>query len=281
MSSTNLAPDPRIPSPLVAGAVRPVPLMSLYLLIFAIAAVVGIKLGSAVDPDWRFAWQSMIWGTVLGGLVLVVTFVAPELRRTFRLLYTTSRTPLKASDIALFIGLMLTWAFGAHQMLVIVPLIHWHPQFAEVMGYRPHISGAGPIFIFLWCVTSGILAPFSEELFFRGYMQNLWHYRWGLWPGILLSAAFFGAIHVQHMMFATFGGICFSLVYLRTGSLWPGTLLHGLYNLVAAPYFTNQLFFQKSPADFQSLSPWIPQLVLTVAFFPLLYLFWRRFRPNT
>ena len=280
MSPTKVISDAGVPSPPIPGSVRPGPLVTLYLLIFAISAVVGMKLGSAGDPEWRFGWQAMIWATVQGGLILLVTLVVPELRRSFRSLYAAARNPLTAGDVVLFIALMVSWCFGANQMLFAVPLIHWHPEFAGVMGYSPHISPAGPVFIFLWCITSVILAPLGEELFFRGYMQNLWHRRWGLWPGILLSAAFFGAMHFQTMIFAGVAGIFFSLVYLRTGSLWPGTLLHGLYNLAAAPYLTLPLLFEKSEADFHSPWPWIPQLVLTAAFFPLLYLFWRRFRPQ-
>lgn len=281
MSSEKVIRDARLPSSLVGGNVRPVPLMALYLLIFAISAVVGMKAGITADPEWRFGWQAIIWSTVQGGLVLLVTLLVPDLRRSLRSLYMPARPPLSAGDVALFLGVMLAWCLGAHQMLFVVPLIHWDPTLASFMGYNPHYSAASPVFIFLWCVTSVILAPLGEELFFRGYMQNLWHHRWGLWPGILLSAAFFGALHFQAMLFAGVAGIFFSLVYLRSGSLWPGTLLHGLYNLIAAPYLTGPLFFQKSEADFFSPWPWIPQLVLTAAFFPLLYLFWRRFRPHT
>ena len=259
---------------------RPGQLLFLYLLIFAISAVVGMKLGNVGETEWRFGWQAMIWAAVQGGLILLVTLIVPELRRSFRALYAPARNPITAGDVALFVALMVTWCFGAHQMLVAVPLIQSHPELAATMGYSEHISPAGLEFIFLWCVTSGILSPLGEELFFRGYMQNLWHRRWGVWAGILLSAAFFGAMHFQFMVFAGVAGIFFSLVYLRTGSLWPGTLLHGLYNLVAAPYFTIPLLFQKSAADFNSPWPWIPQLVLTAGFFPLLYLFWRRFRPT-
>jgi membrane protease YdiL (CAAX protease family) len=267
----------------VRGAVRVRHILFLYVVIFAAAGITGMKLGAGAEPEWRFAWQAVIWGTVEALLVVTLTIVVPELRRSVRILYAPSRSPLTAGDSILFVALMITSVLGVNRILFAFPLLHWRPDLAGFMGYFPHIASPSATLMLLSGVTMGILAPFAEELFFRGYLQNLWHRRWGLWPAVALSALFFGLGHVQGAVYATLGGVFFSLIYVRTGSLWPGTLLHGLYNIVGLLIgsFFGRVFFEKGPEDFASLAHWIPELVLTAAFFPLLFLFWRRFRPNT
>jgi membrane protease YdiL (CAAX protease family) len=257
-------------------------MLFLYVVIFAVAGVTGIKLGSRVEPELRFAWQAVIWGTVEALLIVLLTIVVPELRRSVRILYAPSRSRLTAGDGILFVALMITSALGVNRILFAFPLLHWRPDLAGFMGYFPHVTSPSATLMLLSGVTGGILSPFAEELFFRGYLQNLLQHRWGLWPAIALSALLFGLGHIQGAVYATLGGVFFSLIYVRTGSLWPGTLLHGLYNIVGMLIgsFFGRYFFEKGPEDFVSLAHWIPELVLTAAFFPLLFLFWRRFRPK-
>jgi len=281
MSSIHCESPGHIPAPLVSGAVRVRHILFLYVAIISVAGVMGMKLGSGVPPEWRSAWQSVIWGTVEALLIAPIALIVPELRRSIPVLYAPSRSPLTAGDCILFVALMITLVLGMNRTLVVFPLLHWRPDLAAFMGYSQHVGIPGATLMLLSGVTGGILAPFAEELFFRGYLQNLWHHRWGLWPAIALSAVFFGLGHIEGAVYATLAGVFFSLIYVRTGSLWPGTLLHGLYNIVGMLLgsFFGRVFFEKGPDDFASLSHWIPELVLTAAFFPLLYLFWRRFRP--
>jgi membrane protease YdiL (CAAX protease family) len=187
---------------------------------------------------------------------------------------------VKATDVILFLALMLSWAYGAFRTLFVFPLLHWNPDWAASMGYYEHFPAVGTAFLLLWSLSSGLVAPFAEELVFRGYLQNLWHHSRGLWAGVALSAIWFGLAHLQAAVFAAVAGVLLSLVYIKFGSLCPGMLFHGLYNLVAAPYLLGRIFAQKSADEFSTMWHWIPELVLTAAFFPLLYLFWRRFRPQ-
>ena len=57
-------------------------------------------------------------------------------------------------------------------------------------------------------------------------------------------------------------------------------LLHSLQNLIAISLILTLPFLNKSRAEVGSLSNWVPEILLTVAFVPLLILFWRRFRPT-
>jgi membrane protease YdiL (CAAX protease family) len=81
----------------------------------------------------------------------------------------------------------------------------------------------------------GILAPFSEEVFFRGFVYRCFRVRWGPAVGIVASAAFFSAIHVHPVGFLPilFIGCILAYLYERTGTLVAPISLHALNNIVA------------------------------------------------
>ena len=81
-----------------------------------------------------------------------------------------------------------------------------------------------------------VAAPFCEEFVFRGVLQR------GLMPpalssrgAVALTAIVFSAFHLDPVGFPARLelGLVFGLLYLRTGSLWPGMLAHAANNLVS------------------------------------------------
>lgn len=77
-----------------------------------------------------------------------------------------------------------------------------------------------------------ILPPFVEEIVFRGVLIERLAVRWRLEWAILASAALFGVLHADPVGACAFG-IVATLLYLRTGSLWPAILVHLANNLLA------------------------------------------------
>ena len=78
--------------------------------------------------------------------------------------------------------------------------------------------------------TLVIAAPVIEELIFRGYLLHRWARKWGLTKGVLLSSFLFGAIHSDPLA-AAMTGVLFSILYLRTQSIFAPIIAHSLYNL--------------------------------------------------
>lgn len=81
------------------------------------------------------------------------------------------------------------------------------------------------------------VAPFMEELVFRGFLFPVLERRWGMWAAVLLTGGVFAAIHIPQL--GGWGsessallsvGLIFSLVRARTGSLKPSFLMHLGYN---------------------------------------------------
>jgi len=255
-------------------------ILILYGLIFVSMYVASAKLARDIDPDLRNAWRMVVMQGLTASLVALVSLAVPELRRSLGELYLRPRATMSAGDVLLFLGLMLTWALGAHRLLLLFPLLQWDPSLFSPLGFTEHGSrpaGVSGLFILL---AIAFVAPAAEELVFRGYLLNLWRRRWGLWPGIIMSTVIFGIGHGNAIVFATVAGLFLCLSYLRFGSLVPGTLLHSAYNIIGGPFGLAPFFLEKNQSEVLEISAWMPEAVLTIAFFPLLYIFWRRFRPG-
>ena len=84
-------------------------------------------------------------------------------------------------------------------------------------------------------VVIGLLAGTAEELFFRGFMQTRLSQRWSSRTAVLVTALFFGLMHMDpvHSPLALCLGIWLGFVCERSGSLWPALLAHVVNNTVA------------------------------------------------
>ncbi len=80
-------------------------------------------------------------------------------------------------------------------------------------------------------VLACILAPFSEELFFRGFLfRGL--LRWGFWPAAALSGFVFSLAHLSTGALIPFWIVGMTLAWLawRRGRMWDAIVFHFLFN---------------------------------------------------
>ena len=78
-----------------------------------------------------------------------------------------------------------------------------------------------------------LLGPLAEELFFRGTILRRIT-RYGEVPALLVSGLLFALYHCNvYQLFYAFGlGVLLGGICLKTGSVWPGFLLHAVINFV-------------------------------------------------
>ncbi len=112
-------------------------------------------------------------------------------------------------------------------------------------------AGLPPAGVTLFILANTLLVGWSEEGMFRGLWLRGLHRSFGIWGAILGSSLIFGAMHVLNVFLtgdlrgavlqaaaAFLSGVFLAAVRLRTGSLWTGNILHGLWDagtfLVAA-----------------------------------------------
>ena len=79
-----------------------------------------------------------------------------------------------------------------------------------------------------------VLAPFSEELLFRGYMYHSLRQYKGVTFSIVITSLMFGCMHYDlfRLLPLTLVGCCLNLVSVRSGSLWGSILMHGTWNFM-------------------------------------------------
>ena len=79
-----------------------------------------------------------------------------------------------------------------------------------------------------------VVAPIVEEIAYRGVGFSLLQ-RFGEWPAIVATALLFGLSHglVEGLPVLTVFGIGIAWLRARTGSVFPGMLVHGTFNGLA------------------------------------------------
>lgn len=92
----------------------------------------------------------------------------------------------------------------------------------------------------IWPITAlavGIGAPISEELLFRGFLLSaLARWRAGFWPAAIVSNIAWTSFHLGYsiagLLEVFLGGMFFSWLLWRTGSLWLPIICHAVTNMV-------------------------------------------------
>ena len=103
-----------------------------------------------------------------------------------------------------------------------------HPKQQDIIGEFPRTTAG----IVLFVILAVVLAPFFEEIFFRGFLFRGFSSSWGWVAGACVSAAVFGIAHLQLDVFVPLFalGLALAWVYKRTGSLWTSIAFHALFN---------------------------------------------------
>jgi len=264
---------------LTQGAVKPWHVIFIVLVAYVVGGVAADKLLRVFDSGLRPYVRDGLSVSIAAVIMIAYTLVVPEFRRVLPILFRRARVPVTRTDAGWAFAVALCWGYGLYRAGFCLPALQLKPEWFSVVG----LNEAMPDFQFRYLLLLAgpvLLAPLAEELVFRGFLLNLWIARWGVWPAIIASSLFFGAMHWERTLFAGVMGVGFALVYLKYDSLWPGIALHAAYNLLTFYWLLGGLFSIKDRATVQDPSNWIPEIALAILFFPFAWLFWRRFRPG-
>jgi hypothetical protein len=96
--------------------------------------------------------------------------------------------------------------------------------------------GRGPLSMALILVLLMVVAPFAEEVIFRGVLMGSLQRRYGPSWAILGSGMLFALVHVQisTVVAIVFVGLALGWIAMRYRSIWPSIIAHSLFNGVSA-----------------------------------------------
>ncbi|TXS92104.1 CPBP family intramembrane metalloprotease [Parahaliea maris] len=105
--------------------------------------------------------------------------------------------------------------------------------------------GVPPLGAVLLVFVNTMMVGFSEEVMFRGVLFRASIERMPVWPAILLNMVLFGGVHAFNGFItgdfsaafaqsaaAAMSGLVFMAILLRTGSIWPAIIYHGLWDFL-------------------------------------------------
>lgn len=125
------------------------------------------------------------------------------------------------------IGLLIVLAVIASSLGAEVPM-----RSDGKSGGTDALTAAGGFWIAF--ALSVVLAPVIEEIVFRGVLFPALKKRYGIVVGIFVSSFVFTLVHINpvQMLSVLPLGMYLAVMYHRTGSIYPGMILHATWNLM-------------------------------------------------
>jgi membrane protease YdiL (CAAX protease family) len=180
--------------------------------------------------------SNTLFSVVVYGIALGLVFGLPWLvikKRSSREEIGLARLPEWLDFVMAPAGAVIYFLLSAGIVLLVTRLV---PSFNETqvqaIGFTHLTYSYQYVLAFLSLV---VIAPFSEELIFRGYLFGKLLKVLPLWGAVLITSALFGLLHGQWNIgldvFCLSIVLCLLRVY--TGSLWASILLHMIKNAIA------------------------------------------------
>jgi membrane protease YdiL (CAAX protease family) len=187
--------------------------------------------GSGTSSNTRNAVYS--YSTFAGGIVVYLFWLglvlAIAVDRWDLLVLRRPRSWGRAAGLALA-AVAAIYVFEGVVSLIPLPESPGREQGLTPTHWEPAHAGAFAANVVLFA----LVAPVVEELTFRGLGQSLLAFL-GRWPAIVLTGVAFGVAHglVEALIILVPFGIALAWLRDRTRSVYPGMVVHGLFNGIA------------------------------------------------
>lgn len=131
------------------------------------------------------------------------------------------------STAASFLGLAVSSALGLNLLLGLIRL----PDVSQAFQKTAAAQAAVPLWLGL--LLYGLIAPFSEEILFRGILYGRARKTLGRNAAVFFSGILFAVYHgnVVQGIYALSMGILLACIYEKAGSIWAAVIFHGVGNV--------------------------------------------------
>jgi membrane protease YdiL (CAAX protease family) len=261
------------------------------LLLAAIGSVIFVFVAARVLLGRKFNSNSPIFlglaEVAFYGSLLLLLHVRMRKANLKPAVILGKRVDWKAVRRYWFLPILLGGTTLASLFLVFYPLSFVLAPFVDRWLLRPRaplvstgagIYALGNVLNFFVMV---VLAPFAEEIVFRGLLMTRWSVKWGTPRGILFSSLIFGLMHREVLGHAFFGYVM-AVLYIETRSLYVPMIFHSINNaivwLVTLKGPSPARAAHQTIAQFQSA--WPIGLLAVLLFIPWAIWFLRRHYPK-
>ncbi|MFZ1250745.1 MAG: CPBP family intramembrane glutamic endopeptidase [Candidatus Microsaccharimonas sp.] len=177
-----------------------------------------------------------VGGVIVYGLAIAIVIGLPRLiakRSTSRQDLGLQRLPTWM-DIVWSLGGVVAYIILTSIVAALATVFLTFIDYSQVQetGFSNIVTRPEYILAFISLV---VVAPFAEELLFRGYLFGKLQKHAPIWIATLITSLLFAAVHLQWNVAIDVFALSIVLCLLRvaTGSLWPAILLHMMKNSIA------------------------------------------------
>lgn len=221
------------------------PLWTAALTTVAVGVVVAAATAIRLLPEARGWRLTVINGCVLFGGYGFLAVIALNVRRTER--RATGYEALHVRRLSRSAIWLVPAAFLAEtgaRIFVVGIVYAFRPAWRRQTVSNVHLRGHSVAYITEAVIVLALVAPFVEEMLFRGILLPTLMQRIGFWPAALISSLAFGLFHgyqgpngVSALILAintAVFGLGQTLLVRYTGDLSSAIAVHGLTNTLAA-----------------------------------------------
>ena len=218
-----------------------IPWIILTLILSYLNGSVKVTAPISAQADLTGAIVTIVFSSLIEGAFLIAPFyyanaayrsITPHLRLAFHAL---GFRRFRLGNALVWIIVLMIVIFGINALYSdLITTLHLNVQTNDQLLLEQ--SKVAPLSTYATLLAAVFIAPFCEEVFFRGFVFPGLRNGMSLVWAIIISSLLFGVAHGDPGSFPVLFVIGLALAFLRwrTQSIWPGMILHMLNNGIAA-----------------------------------------------
>ena len=222
------------------GRLNKEPILNIVGTIILIIGLVIYSKAKGRDPSWGL----MGFFSLIGIVILIFLKNKREIFENESIekdLFSIGMLPSK-KDIRMYalLGIPMFGMSLFSIMIVFIPLSYLYPEFVKFWlldesNKMIYLDGElkSTICTILNIFLAVIIAPVTEELFFRGYLLNRWKNKFNTIIAVVLTSFLFALFHAD-LLGALIFSVILSLVYLKTKSIYGPVIIHFSNNAIVS-----------------------------------------------